>query len=132
LAGYAHRERTDGSGEIRPGEDLIGQAVLEKRRILLADVPANYITISSGLVEAPPANIIILPVVFENQVKAVIELASFQRFSSTHQTFLEQLTESIGIVLNTIERMALREAWVGVDSNHWRRKASKFTVCPAP
>jgi len=103
LAGYAHRERKDRSAEIRPGEDLIGQAVLEKRRILLADVPANYITISSGLVEAPPANIIILPVLFENQVKAVIELASFQRFNSAHQTFLEQLTESIGIVLNTIE-----------------------------
>ena len=103
LAGYAHRERIDRSAEIRPGEDLIGQAVLEKRRILLADVPANYVTISSGLVEAPPANIIILPVVFENQVKAVIELASFQRFNSTHQTFLDQLTESIGIVLNTIE-----------------------------
>jgi GAF domain-containing protein len=103
LAGYAHRERTDGSAEIRPGEDLIGQAVLEKRRILLADIPVNYITISSGLVEAPPANIIILPVVFENQVKAVVELASFQRFNTTHQAFLEQLTESIGIVLNTIE-----------------------------
>jgi signal transduction histidine kinase/ActR/RegA family two-component response regulator/HAMP domain-containing protein len=101
LAGYAHRQRSDES--IRPGEDLIGQATLEKRRILLADVPANYITISSGLGEAPPANIIILPVLFENQVKAVIELASFQRFSSTHQAFLDQLTESIGIVLNTIE-----------------------------
>ena len=91
------------SAEIRPGEDLIGQAVLEKRRILLADVPANYISISSGLVQAPPANIIIQPVVFENEVKAIIELASFQRFNSIHQTFLEQLTESIGIVLNTIE-----------------------------
>ena len=100
LASYAHRDR---SAQIRPGEGLIGQAVLGKRRILLAEVPANYITISSGLGEAPPANIIILPVVFESQVKAVIELASFQRFNSTHQTFLEQLTESIGIVLNTIE-----------------------------
>jgi HAMP domain-containing protein/signal transduction histidine kinase/CheY-like chemotaxis protein len=109
LAGYAHRKRTDGSTEIRPGEDLIGQAVLEKRRILLLDVPAKYLTISSGLVEAPPANIIILPVVFENQVKAVIELASFQRFNSTHQTFLDQLTESIGIVLNTIEANSLTE-----------------------
>ena len=109
LAGYAHRKRTDGSTEIRLGEDLIGQAVLEKRRILLLDVPAKYLTISSGLVEAPPANIIILPVVFENQVKAVIELASFQRFNSTHQTFLDQLTESIGIVLNTIEANTLTE-----------------------
>ena len=109
IAGYAHRKRTDRSTEIRPGEDLIGQAVLEKRRILLVDVPAKYLTISSGLVEAPPANIIILPVVFENHVKAVIELASFQRFNSTHQTFLDQLTESIGIVLNTIEANSLTE-----------------------
>jgi signal transduction histidine kinase len=109
IAGYAHRKRTDGSTEIRPGEDLIGQAVLEKRRILLVDIPAKYLTISSGLFEAPPANIIILPVVFENHVKAVIELASFQRFNSTHQTFLDQLTESIGIVLNTIEVNSLTE-----------------------
>jgi signal transduction histidine kinase/CheY-like chemotaxis protein/HAMP domain-containing protein len=109
LAGYAHRERTDGETKLRLGEDLIGQAVLEKRRILLADIPGQYVTISSGLVEVPPANIIILPVVFEDQVKAVIELASFQRFNSTHQTFLNQLTESIGIVLNTIEANSLTE-----------------------
>jgi signal transduction histidine kinase/CheY-like chemotaxis protein/HAMP domain-containing protein len=109
LAGYAHRERTNGVSELRLGEDLIGQAVLEKRRILLSDMPGKYVTISSGLVEAPPVNIIILPVVFEGQVKAVIELASFQRFNSTHQTFLNQLTESIGIVLNTIEANSLTE-----------------------
>ena len=59
--------------------------------------------ISSGLGEAPPLNIIVLPVVFEGQVKAVLELASFERFNPTHQAFLDQLTESIGIVLNTIE-----------------------------
>jgi HAMP domain-containing protein/signal transduction histidine kinase/CheY-like chemotaxis protein len=109
LAGYAHRERTNGQAKLRLGEDLIGQAVLEKRRILLTDIPGKYVTISSGLVEAPPVNIIILPVVFEDQVKAVIELASFQRFNSTHQTFLNQLTESIGIVLNTIEANSLTE-----------------------
>ena len=109
LAGYAHRRQRDGSTEIRPGEDLIGQAVLEKRRILLADISANYLKISSGLIEAPPANIIILPVIFENQVKAVIELASLQRFNITHQAFLDQLTESIGIVLNTIEANLLTE-----------------------
>ena len=109
LAGYAHRERANGDTKLRLGEDLIGQAVLEKRRILLTDIPGQYVTISSGLVEVPPANIIILPVVFEDQVKAVIELASFQRFNSTHQTFLNQLTESIGIVLNTIEANSLTE-----------------------
>jgi signal transduction histidine kinase/DNA-binding response OmpR family regulator/HAMP domain-containing protein len=109
LAGYAHRERKHGLAEVRPGEDLIGQAVLEKRRVLLTDIPSTYLTISSGLLEARPVNIIILPVVFEDQVKAVIELASFQRFNSTHQTFLSQLTESIGIVLNTIEANSLTE-----------------------
>jgi HAMP domain-containing protein/signal transduction histidine kinase/CheY-like chemotaxis protein len=109
LAGYAHRERTHGEAKLRLGEDLVGQAVLEKRRILLTDMPGQYVTISSGLVEAPPVNIIILPVVFEDQVKAVIELASFQRFNSTHQAFLNQLTESIGIVLNTIEANSLTE-----------------------
>jgi HAMP domain-containing protein/signal transduction histidine kinase/CheY-like chemotaxis protein len=109
LAGYAHREEKNGEAKLRLGEDLVGQAVLEKRRILLSEIPGKYVTISSGLVEAPPANIIILPVVFEDQVKAVIELASFQRFNSTHQTFLNQLTESIGIVLNTIEANSLTE-----------------------
>jgi HAMP domain-containing protein/signal transduction histidine kinase/CheY-like chemotaxis protein len=109
LAGYAHPQRTNGVSEIHLGEDLIGQAVLEKRRVLLTDIPAKYVAISSGLLQAPPVNIIILPVVFEDQVKAVIELASFQRFNSTHQTFLNQLTESIGIVLNTIEANSLTE-----------------------
>ena len=66
-------------------------------------MPADYVKITSGLGEAPPLNIMVLPVVFEGQVKAVMELASFDRFSPTHQTFLDQLTESIGIVLNTIE-----------------------------
>ena len=64
---------------------------------------SDYVTISSGLGDAPPQNILVLPVVFEGQVKAVLELASFERFSPTHQAFLDQLTESIGIVINTIE-----------------------------
>src|SRR5208282_5337606 len=76
---------------------------LEKQKILLANVPPDYIRISSGLGNAPPQNILVLPVIFEGQVKGVLELASFERFNSTHQAFLDQLTESIGIVLNTIE-----------------------------
>ena len=65
-------------------------------------MPRDYIQISSGLGEAPPRNIVVLPVLFEGEVKAVIELASFDRFSEIHLSFLDQLTESIGIVLNTI------------------------------
>jgi HAMP domain-containing protein/signal transduction histidine kinase/CheY-like chemotaxis protein len=85
------------------GEGLIGQCAVEKQKILLANVPSDYIRISSGLGDAPPQNILVLPVIFEGQVKGVLELASFERFNSTHQAFLDQLTESIGIVLNTIE-----------------------------
>ncbi|MDQ3134742.1 MAG: response regulator, partial [Acidobacteriota bacterium] len=97
------KERKHLSNTFRPGEGLVGQCVLERERILLTNVPSNYIQIASGLGEAPPLNIIVLPVLFEGDVKAVIELASFNRFNDTHLTFLDQLTESIGIVLNTIE-----------------------------
>jgi HAMP domain-containing protein/CheY-like chemotaxis protein/signal transduction histidine kinase len=102
LASYAYRERKSIASRFRAGEGLVGQCAFEKDRILLTDVPANYIQINSGLGEAPPLNIVVLPVLFEGQVKAVIELASFQRFSDIHLTFFDQLTESIGIVLNTI------------------------------
>ena len=103
LSGYAYNERKNLANEFRPGQGLIGQSVLEKQRILLSNVPSDYIRINSGLGEATPLNIVVLPVLFEGEVKAVIELASFSRFNEAHITFLDQLTESIGIVLNTIE-----------------------------
>jgi HAMP domain-containing protein/CheY-like chemotaxis protein/GAF domain-containing protein len=102
LSSYAYRERKHLSNQFRLGEGLVGQCALEKDRILLTDVPDDYIKIGSGLGESKPLNIIVLPVVFEGEVKAVIELASFYRFSEIHLSFLDQLTESIGIVLNTI------------------------------
>ncbi|MCC6551832.1 MAG: response regulator, partial [Polyangiaceae bacterium] len=103
LASYAHKVRKSADNQFKLGEGLVGQCALEKEKILLANVPPDYIQITSGLGEAPPINIIVMPVIFEGQVKAVIELASFERFSQTHLAFLDQLTESIGIVLNTIE-----------------------------
>src|SRR6266545_2223780 len=103
LASYAFKERKNVSSGFHLGEGLVGQAALEKQRILLTNVPPDYVQISSGLGQATPLNIIVLPVVFEGEVKAVMELASFERFNKTHLAFLEQLTESIGIVLNTIE-----------------------------
>src|SRR6202051_3532302 len=102
-AGYAYKPRKSVPTEFRLGEGLVGQAALEKRPILLNDVPSDYVRISSGLGEGKPLNIVVLPVLFEGDTRAVIELASFQRFSPIHQDFLNQLTESIGIVLNTIE-----------------------------
>ena len=98
LASYAYTERKHLANRFRAGEGLVGQAALERQSILLTDVPADYVHISSGLGEATPLNIVVLPVLFEGEVKAVIELASFHRFSDIHLTFLNQLTESIGIV----------------------------------
>ena len=103
LASYAFKERKGLANEFRLGEGLVGQAALEKQRILLTNVPPDYVQVTSGLGHATPLNIIVLPIVFEGEVKAVMELASFERFNKTHLAFLEQLTESIGIVLNTIE-----------------------------
>ena len=85
------------------GEGLVGQCAREKQRILLIDVPKTYSKIRSSLGKALPASIFVLPVLFEGQTKAVIELASLRPFTTTHLTFLEQLTQSIGVVLNTIE-----------------------------
>jgi signal transduction histidine kinase/HAMP domain-containing protein/DNA-binding response OmpR family regulator len=101
-ASYAYRERKSVSSSFRLGEGLVGQCALEKQVILLTQVPPDYVQISSGLGEAAPLSIIVLPVLFEGEVKAVIELASFHTFSAIHRLFLNQLMESIGVVLNMI------------------------------
>jgi HAMP domain-containing protein/CheY-like chemotaxis protein len=99
---YAYRERKSVNNRFRIGESLIGQCALEKKPILIVKAPPDYVTISSGLGEATPLQIIVLPVLFEGEVKAVIELASFAPFSAIHQYFLDQLMESIGVVINMI------------------------------
>jgi signal transduction histidine kinase len=108
-AGYGFKERKHLASEFRVGEGLVGQCAHEKERIVLTDVPGDYVTINSGLGEATPLNIVVLPILFEGSVRVVVELASFTRFSLTHQAFLDQLTESIGLVLNTIEANTLTE-----------------------
>ena len=108
-AGYGYKERKHLASQFRLGEGLVGQCALEKQRILLTDVPGDYVRISSGLGESRPLNIIVLPILFEGSVRAVVELASFSSFSPTHQAFLDQLTESIGLVLNTIEANTVTE-----------------------
>src|SRR5687767_6195344 len=102
LAGYAQRHGRSLPRKIAFGEGLVGQCAFEKKRIVLQQAPNDYIRIGSALGSAAPVNIVILPVLFEGQVKAVIELASFSKFSEIHQSFLDQLTESIGVVLHTI------------------------------
>jgi CheY-like chemotaxis protein/HAMP domain-containing protein/GAF domain-containing protein len=89
--------------EVRIGEGLVGQCAAEKRRMLISELPRKTTPIRSGLFKSPPKNVIVLPVLFEDRVKAVIELASLGTFTASHLAFLEQLTASIGIVLNSIE-----------------------------
>ncbi len=103
FASYGFQERKNISNQFRPREGLIGQCFVEKQRIHLTNVPDNYVKINSGLGEATPLNIVALPILFEDQVLAIFELASFNRFTPTHLAFLDQLTESIGIVMNTIQ-----------------------------
>ncbi len=102
IASYAFLRRKQVANRWRLGEGLVGQCALEKKAILVTDVPSNYVEISSGLGSAPPRNVIVLPILFEGRIKGVIELASFQAFAPIHMTFLEQLTLSIGVVFNMI------------------------------
>ncbi len=85
------------------GEGLIGQCAMDKRQRLISDIPSNAVPINSALLRVTPKNLVVLPVLFETQVKAVIELSSVSSFTTSQMTFLEQLTDSIGIVLNSIE-----------------------------
>jgi len=103
LASYASRPNRHLAKTLRIGEGLVGQCAFEKKRILLEEVPHDYVRFGSVLGSAAPLNVIILPVLFEGEVKAVLELASIRKFSQAHLSFLDQLAEGIGIVFNTIE-----------------------------
>jgi len=103
LSAYADDSANGHPKALRLGEGLIGQCAVDKRRMLIAEMPENAIPISSALFKVRPRNNIVLPVLFESQVKAVIELASINEFTALQTMFLEQLTTSIGIVLNSIE-----------------------------
>jgi len=103
LSAYADDTPNGHPHQLQVGEGLVGQCAAEKRRMLITEVPPHAVPIRSGLFKAVPLNVIVLPVLFEDRVKAVIELASLSTFTASHLAFLEQLTASIGIVLNSIE-----------------------------
>jgi CheY-like chemotaxis protein/signal transduction histidine kinase/HAMP domain-containing protein len=88
---------------LKIGQGMIGQCAVDKRRLLITEMPTHAVPIGSALFKVVPQNVIVLPVLFESQVKAVIELASTSAFTTLQISFLEQLTTSIGIVLNSIE-----------------------------
>lgn len=99
---YAFKERKNFTNIIHTGEGLIGQSILENTPILLTDVPSDYVQISSGLGKATPLNLFVLPISFEGEVKAVIELASFKPFNMTQQNFLEELVTDVGIIIESV------------------------------
>jgi HAMP domain-containing protein/CheY-like chemotaxis protein/signal transduction histidine kinase len=103
LSAYADDVSQGYPERLQLGEGLIGQCARDARRMFITELPDTAVPISSGLFRAPPRNAIVLPVSFEGQVKAVIELASLGTFTDLQMSFLEQLTTSIGIVLNSIE-----------------------------
>jgi len=103
LSAFADSGKDAHLPELRIGEGLVGQCAAEKRRMLISNLPDGSVTIRSSLFEALPRSVIVLPVLFEDRVKAVIELGSLNVFTESHLAFLEQLTSSIGIVLNSIE-----------------------------
>jgi HAMP domain-containing protein/CheY-like chemotaxis protein/signal transduction histidine kinase len=103
LAGYADAPSSPVLHTIEFGEGLIGQCAAQGRVIVIEDVAPSTVRIQSGLLDVLPRSVIVLPVLFENEVKAVLELASLGEFTPSQRGFLEQLSESIGIVLNTIE-----------------------------
>ncbi|HYW64929.1 MAG TPA: response regulator, partial [Bradyrhizobium sp.] len=103
LSSYAGDQIVPHQQYVQFGDGLIGQCALDKRQRLVSDIPADATPVNSALLRVVPKNLVVLPVLFENQVKAVIELASIASFTTSQMTFLEQLTDSIGIVLNSIE-----------------------------
>ena len=112
LAAYANDSSNPHSQIVQLGEGLIGQCALDKRQRLVSDIPGDAVPINSALMRIMPKNLVVFPVLFENQVKAVIELSSISSFTTSQITFLEQLTDSIGIVLNSIEATMQTEAFL--------------------
>jgi len=102
IASYGFGGRKSLATRYKLRESLIGQCAFEKKRILLTQVPENFIYIATGMGEARPRTVVVLPVLFEGEIKAVIELASFHRFHANHLTFLDQLMDSVGVILNMI------------------------------
>jgi len=112
LASYAYTQRKDTANEFKVGEGLVGQAVLEKERIIVADIPDDYMNVQSGLGEAVPHQLIVIPFLYESTVKGVIEIGSFQPITDVQLELLDQVVPSIGIAVNTAESRTKMQAFL--------------------
>jgi signal transduction histidine kinase/HAMP domain-containing protein/CheY-like chemotaxis protein len=113
IAGYGSAQSSTIDTTGMPGHGLVRQAALEKKRILLEEAPPDYIKINSGLGEASPASVVIIPILFEDKLLGVIELASFSRFSDVHLAFFDQFMNTIGVAINTIIANSRTESLLG-------------------
>ncbi|MEV6399278.1 HAMP domain-containing protein, partial [Streptomyces sp. NPDC051907] len=113
IAGYGSAQSSTIDTTGMPGHGLVRQAALEKKRILLEEAPPDYIKINSGLGEAPPTSVVIIPILFEDKLLGVIELASFSRFSDVHLAFFDQFVNTIGVAINTIIANSRTESLLG-------------------
>lgn len=100
---YAFSKRKSLAASIEPGEGLVGQAALEKEMISITSIPDDYIRINSSLGDSPPRNLIAAPFIFENSVKGVMELGSFEEFTDRRLDFIQEISDSIGIAINTVQ-----------------------------
>ncbi|MDF1796367.1 MAG: CHASE3 domain-containing protein [Coxiellaceae bacterium] len=107
---YAYKKRKNISNQFALGEGLVGQCALEKKMILLTDAPDEYIEISSGSGKGKPRNIIVLPIMVNNDVIAVLEIASVHAFDEKQQVLLEIISANIGVIINNITGKAQTEA----------------------
>ncbi|MGY3715952.1 response regulator [Sutcliffiella cohnii] len=103
LGTYALKERKHINNVVRKGEGLIGQAVLEKEPIIITDLPSDYVRVQSGVGAGKPLNLYVLPILFEGEVKAVLEVATFKSFTVDQQNFVEELLDGIGIIIDNIQ-----------------------------
>lgn len=101
MSSYAYTKRKNLSNEFKLGEGIVGQAALEKKSILITNIPSDYIVINSGLGEAVPRNLIVVPLVYRDVVEGVIEIGSFQEITDAHIEFLNQEAEGIAIAFNS-------------------------------
>ncbi|MGQ4431619.1 MULTISPECIES: HAMP domain-containing protein [unclassified Streptomyces] len=113
IAGYGAAQGATVDTGGMPVHGLVRQAAREKKRILVDEAPPGYIKINSGLGEASPASVVIIPIIFEDRLLGVIELASFSRFSDVHLAFFDQFVNTIGVAINTIIANSRTESLLG-------------------
>ena len=113
IAGYGAAQGSVVDTGGMPAQGLVRQAALEKKRILVEEVPPDYIKIHSGLGDAAPATVVIIPILFEDKLLGVIELATFSRFSDVHLAFFDQFVNTIGVAINTIIANSRTESLLG-------------------